>query len=104
MCDIGAYEAAKTYTVGSRSDNGAAGTLGQCQDGANTTCRLRDAIGFATGAMDTIAFNSHGVGQINLVSTLTLGASVTIAGPTSGTGVTVDGGCSAATAGCRAAG
>ena len=93
MCDIGAYETAKTYTVGSTSDSGAGGRWRQCQSGGNTTCRLRDAIGYASSGQDTIVFNSSGQGTITLGSTLTLGASVTITGPTSGTGVIVDGGC-----------
>jgi len=81
--------AAATYTVGSISDVGTAGTQAQCLDPNNTACRLRDAIGFAISGSDTIVFNSSGRGTITVGSTLTLAVSVTITGPTSGTGVTV---------------
>ncbi|MGI8690336.1 MAG: choice-of-anchor Q domain-containing protein [Thermomicrobiales bacterium] len=84
--------AAAVYYVGTTSDTGTAGTLAQCQDPANTTCRLRDALGYATSGSDTIQFNSSGSGTITVGSTLTLTVSVTIKGPTSGMGVTVSGG------------
>ncbi len=66
---------------------------------ANTTCTLRDALAYAASGGDTVQFNGTGRGTITLASvsagggTLTLRASVSIVGPTSGVGVTVDGGC-----------
>jgi hypothetical protein len=94
-CSIGAFEPqTATYTVGSRGDTGAMALFSACQTAANTTCKLRDALTYAASGSDTINFNSGGSGQITLANgTLTLAAGVTIAGPTSGTGVTVDGGC-----------
>ena len=82
----------QTYTVGTTSDTGGAASITDCTTAANTTCRLRDAIGFATSGTDTVVFNDSGRGTIALTGTLTLGASVTISGPTSGAGVTVSGG------------
>jgi fibronectin-binding autotransporter adhesin len=82
----------QTYTVGTTSDTGGAASVADCATTANTTCRLRDAIGFATSGTDTVAFNGSGRGIIALTSTLTLGTSVAISGPTSGAGVTVSGG------------
>ena len=82
----------QTYTVGTTSDTSSAASVTDCTTAANTTCRLRDALGFATSGTDTVVFNDTGRGTIVLTSTLTLGASVKISGPTSGTGVTVSGG------------
>ncbi|MGI8857394.1 MAG: choice-of-anchor Q domain-containing protein [Thermomicrobiales bacterium] len=81
----------QTYTVGTTSDTGTAASLTDCTTAANTTCRLRDALGFATSGTDIIVFNGAASGSITLASPLTLGASVTITGPTSGAGVTVSG-------------
>ena len=94
-CSIGAFEPqTATYTVGSAGDTGAMALFSACQTAANMTCKLRDALAYAASGSDTINFNSGGSGQITLANgTLTLAAGVTIAGPTSGTGVTVDGGC-----------
>ena len=63
VCDIGAYETAKTYTVGSTSDGVGGVTLTTCQSAVNTTCRLRDAIGYAISGQDMIVFNSSGRGR-----------------------------------------
>jgi hypothetical protein len=82
----------QTYTVGTTSDTSGAASVTDCTTAANTTCRLRDAIGFATSGTDTVVFNATGRGVITLTGTLTLGTSVTISGPSSGAGVTVSGG------------
>ena len=81
----------QTYTVGTTSDTGSAASFADCTTAANTICRLRDAIAFATSGTDTVVFNSTGRGTIALTNTLTLGTNVTISGPASGAGVTVDG-------------
>ncbi len=90
-CAIGAYEPQHfAFTVGTTRDSGSAGTIAECQNATNATCRLRDAIGFALDTT-TITFNGTGRGTIAVVSTLTLTADVAIVGPTSEPGVTVDG-------------
>lgn len=84
--------AATTYMVGSNSDIGTAGTAGQCLDPNNTACRLRDALAYANSGTDTIVFNTTGRGTITVGRTLKVTSGVVIAGPTSGTGVSVAGG------------
>ena len=95
FCSIGAFEPQDAaYTVGSTSDSGSAGALAACQTPANTTCRLRDALGLAPSVYDreTITFNGTGSGTITLsAGTLTLVGNVTIDG--TGRSVIVDGGC-----------
>ena len=82
-CAIGAFEPQQgTYTVGSVSDTGAMATFAACQDVANTTCKLRDALAYAASGGDTVQFNGTGRGRITLVLlTLTLRTSVRIVGP-----------------------
>ncbi len=94
MCTVpaGHVAAATTYTVGSTSDIGIAGTIAECQSAANTTCRLRDALAYASSGTDAITFNGTGRGTITVGSTLTVSSGVAIIGPMSGTGVTVAGG------------
>jgi len=89
-----AAPAGVTYTVGTTADHVFGQTDGTtCLTAGNTTCTLRDAIAYAVSGTDTIAFNGTGRGTIALTSgTLTLAASVVIAGPGSSL-VTVDGGC-----------
>jgi hypothetical protein len=66
----------------------------------NSDCTLRDAIAAASSGSDTINFNSSGLGTIILTNgTLTLNASVAIAGPDAAL-VAIDGGC----LGCDAGG
>ena len=63
-CAIGAFEPQQaTYTVGSTSDTGAMEDIAACQNGTNTTCRLRDALAYASSGQDTIMFNSMGGGR-----------------------------------------
>ncbi|MHB8647692.1 MAG: choice-of-anchor Q domain-containing protein [Thermomicrobiales bacterium] len=83
-----------TFTVGTTADHaaGSPAPLSACMTANNTTCALRDAIGYATSGVDTIVFNATGSGTITLTNgSLTLTASVTITGPTSGTAVAVSG-------------
>ena len=59
------------YTVGSASDSGAAETRAACLSATNTTCRLRDAIGYATSGTDTIHFAiGTGLQPISLTNVL----------------------------------
>ena len=100
-CSIGAFEPqTATYTVGAATDTGAMDTFADCQSGTNTTCKLRDALAYASSGSDTITILPVLTGgqTITLTNdaqhgTLTLAASVTVRGPTSGAGVIVDGGC-----------
>ena len=77
--------AATTYIVGSTADTTGGGN---CTVPANTTCTLRDAVGFTNAGAggDTITFNLAAGSTITLASAeLSLTQSVSITGPAGGT-------------------
>ena len=79
--------AATMYIVGSTADTTGA-SAAMCQMAMNTTCTLRDAVGYANAGAggDTITFNLAAGSAITLTSAeLALTQSVTITGPTGGT-------------------
>ena len=58
-CAIGAFEPqTATYRVGSLSDTGAMATFAACQTPGDPTCKLRDALAYASSGSDTITFNT----------------------------------------------
>ena len=60
-------------------------TFADCQSATNTTCKLRDALAYASSGQDTVAFNGTGNGKITLTNDMTHGT-LTVAG-----NVTIDG-------------
>ena len=97
-CAIGAFEPQQaTFMVGNTGDGAAMATLADCTNPTNTICQLRDALSYAAPAGHH-PVQQQGSGKITLTNdmqhgTLTLVGNVTITGPTTGTGVIVDGGC-----------
>jgi hypothetical protein len=83
----------QTYTVGTTADHpaGSPASFAECTSATNTTCALRDALGYAISGTDTITFKSGVSGAITLTNgALTLTTSVTITGPGAAT-LAVDG-------------